>query len=233
VDDHHHLAASFVGLHDAMRLADFLEAKDPGRLRLETPRRHQFGDLLERHVGQWELRLAEHETAEESQVDAAGHLQERIEIGDWRQAAQPARQAGATTPAQHGEGIENGAVTDKIEHRIELLGFSDPLRKLRPLRFDAICAKLLQQGDALTAARGGDDPHACLGSHIERRLAEGGCRAPYDQRLSPDDLQIAEQAGPGGRIGFRDSGQLSPGQIGLDRGDVRRPHSGVFGIAAR
>ena len=40
-----------------MRLADFLEAEDPGRLRLETPRRYQFGDLLEGDVGQWELRL--------------------------------------------------------------------------------------------------------------------------------------------------------------------------------
>jgi hypothetical protein len=30
VDDHHHLAASFVSLHDAMRLADFLEAEKVG-----------------------------------------------------------------------------------------------------------------------------------------------------------------------------------------------------------
>jgi hypothetical protein len=56
-----------------------------------------------------------------AQVDAAGHLEERVEIGDWRQAAQPARQAGATTPAQHGEGIENGAVADEVEHGVNLL----------------------------------------------------------------------------------------------------------------
>src|SRR5580692_5203188 len=73
---------------------------------------------------------------------SARHLQERIEVLDRREAAQPTREARATTPAQHGEGIEDGAVADKIEHRVELFGFSDPLRKLRSLRFDALCAKL-------------------------------------------------------------------------------------------
>src|SRR5262249_44926409 len=95
VDDHH-LPAGLVGLHDAMRFADLLEAEDPGGLRIEAPGRHLFGDLLERHVGERELRSAEHEAAEEGQVDAAGHLEERIEVGDRRESSQPAREAGAT-----------------------------------------------------------------------------------------------------------------------------------------
>jgi hypothetical protein len=94
------------------------------------------------------------------------------------------------------------------------------------------CAQLLEQGDALTAPRGGDDPHARVHRHGERGLAERGGRAPYDQCLSSDDFQITEQAGPSGRIGFRDRSQLGPGQLRLDQGDVRRPHSSVFGIAA-
>src|SRR5690349_18764813 len=110
-----------------MRLTDLLKAEDPGWLRLETPGCHLFGNLLERHIGQWELGSTEHEAAEEGQVDAAGHLQKRVEVGNGREAPQPARKAGATTTAQHVEGIENGAVADKVEHRIELLGFSDPL----------------------------------------------------------------------------------------------------------
>jgi hypothetical protein len=138
----------------------------------------------------------------------------------------------ATTPAQHGEGIEDGAVADKIEHRIELLGFSDPLGKLRSFRFDALCAELFQQGDTLTTARGRDDPYARIDRHVERSLAEGGRRASNDQCLSPCDLQIAEEACPGGCIGFRDRGELGPGQIGLDERDVRRPHPGIFGVAA-
>src|SRR6266403_985443 len=31
VDDHHHLPAGLIGLHDAMRFADLLEAKHAGR----------------------------------------------------------------------------------------------------------------------------------------------------------------------------------------------------------
>src|SRR5215467_9730918 len=183
VDDHH-LAAGFVGFHDTMGLTDVLEAEDPAWLRLETSGGHLFGNLLERHIGQWELRGAEYEAAEEGQVDAAGHLCERVEIGDRRQATKPPGQAGATTPAQHVEGVENGAVADEVEHRIELLGFGNSMRKVRPLCLDALCAELLQQGDALTAAGRGDDSHARLGRHVECRLAEGGRRAPYDQRLS-------------------------------------------------
>ena len=66
------------------------------------------------------------------------------------------------------------------------------MRKVRPLCFDALCAELLQEGDSLTAARRGDDPHARVGRHVEGSLTEGGCRAPYDQGLSSGDLQIAE-----------------------------------------
>src|SRR5262249_40727344 len=115
-----------------MGLTDLLEAENPRWLRLEPPLCHLRGNLLERHIGEWELRSAEDEAAEEGEVNAAGHLQERVEIDNRRQTAQPARQAGATTPAQHVEGIENGAVTDKVQHRIELLGFSNSLRKVRP-----------------------------------------------------------------------------------------------------
>src|SRR5262245_13790236 len=125
-----------------MRLTDLLEAENPGWLRPEPPGGHLFGNLLERNIGQWKLRSAEHRAAKLAQANAAGHLKERVEIGNRRQTAKPARQAGATTPAQHVEGIENGAVADKVQHRIELLGFSNSLRKVRPLRFDALCAKL-------------------------------------------------------------------------------------------
>src|SRR5262249_56879926 len=104
--------------------------------------------------------------------EAAGDWEERVEIGNRRQTAKPAGQAGATTPAQHVEGIENGAVADQVEHRIELFGFSNSARKIRPLRLDTLCAKLLQQGDALTAARRGDDAHARVDRHIEGSLAE-------------------------------------------------------------
>jgi hypothetical protein len=63
-----------------------------------------------RHIRQGEARLPEHEAAEEGQVDAARHLEQRVEVGDRSETAQPPGQARATAPAQHGEGIEDGAV---------------------------------------------------------------------------------------------------------------------------
>src|SRR5262245_60788341 len=69
VDDDH-LPAGLVRLHDAMRLADLLEAEDARRLRLQPARRHVLGELLQRDVGEREARGAEDEAAEEGQVDA-------------------------------------------------------------------------------------------------------------------------------------------------------------------
>src|SRR3989442_4655662 len=148
------LPAGLIGLHDAMRFADLLEAKHAGGLALDPARHHLLRNSLQRHVGQREAWCAEHKTAEEREVNAAGHLQQRVEVLDRRESPQPTCEARTAASAQHGKGIEDRAVADKIEHRVELLGFSDPLRKLRPLRFDALCAKLLEEGDALTATRG-------------------------------------------------------------------------------
>ena len=56
--------------------------------------------------------------------------------------------------------------------------------------------------------------------------------APRITRVWPlRDLQVAEQAGPRGRIGLGKRGELGPGQVGLDQGDVRRGRAGVFGVA--
>jgi hypothetical protein len=45
--------------------------------------------------------------------------------------------ARAAATAQHGAGSEDGAVADKIEHRVELFGFDDALGKIWPLQLDA------------------------------------------------------------------------------------------------
>src|SRR5947208_3660681 len=74
---HHHLPAGFVGLHHAMCFADLLEAEHPRRLCFKTTRRHLLRDFLKRHIGQRETRRAEHEAAEEGEIDTARHLEER------------------------------------------------------------------------------------------------------------------------------------------------------------
>src|SRR5262245_32530574 len=103
-----------------MRLPNVFEAEHSGRLRLVAACRHPSHDGLQRNVGKRELRSAEDEAAEEGEVDAACHLQKRVEVGDRRETTQPASQAGATTPAEHPEGIEDGAVADQVEHGIDV-----------------------------------------------------------------------------------------------------------------
>src|SRR3989442_2259092 len=154
------LPAGLIGLHDAMRFADLLEAKHAGGLALDPARHHLLRNSLQRHVGQREAWCAEHKTAEEREVNAAGHLQQRVKVLDRRESPQPTCEARTAASAQHGEGIEDGAVADEIEHGIELLGFCNPLRKLRPLGFVAYYAALLAQVDALQASRDGAVQHA-------------------------------------------------------------------------
>jgi len=62
----HHLSASFVRLHHAVRLTDLVEAEDPGRLNVELAGGGIRRDLLERHVGERKARSAENEAAEKS-----------------------------------------------------------------------------------------------------------------------------------------------------------------------
>jgi hypothetical protein len=120
VDDDH-FPVGLVGLHDAMSLTDFVEAKDPRRLGVEPASRNVLGDFLKRDVREREARCAEHEAAEEGQIDAARHLQERVEVGDGIEATEPSGKAGTAAAAKHGEGIEHDAVADQIEHGIDLL----------------------------------------------------------------------------------------------------------------
>src|SRR5215510_11657789 len=110
-----------------MRLPNVLEAEHSGWLGLVATCRHFFGDGLKRNIREGKPRRAEHETAEEGQIDAACHLQERVEVSDRGETTQPASEAGATTPAEHSEGIKDGAVADQVKHRINVLRFGDSI----------------------------------------------------------------------------------------------------------
>src|SRR5262249_38932779 len=151
-----------IGFHDSMRLSNVLKAEHSGWLRLIAARRHLFGDGLKRNVREWKLRRAEHETAEEGKVDAAWHLQEWIEVGDWIETAQPTGQAGATASAQHPKGIKDGAVADEVKHRVNMLSFSDAFREIWSLNLRPICAKPFELSEAISIARGCDDLRACF-----------------------------------------------------------------------
>src|SRR2546427_2756119 len=123
-----HLAAGLVGLHHAVSFTDFVEAEDPRRLHVEPAGCGVPGNLLKRDVRERKAWSPEHEAAEESQIDAARHLQQRVEVGNRIETAEPAGKTGTAPPAKHGEGVEHDAVAYQVEHRIDLLRLCDVLR---------------------------------------------------------------------------------------------------------
>src|SRR5262249_11419687 len=94
-----HLSSSLVRLHDAVSFTDFIEAEDPGRLDVQPTRSGVGCDLLKRNVREREAWGSEDETAKKREIDAARHLEQRIEVGDRIETAQPARKTRATAAA--------------------------------------------------------------------------------------------------------------------------------------
>src|SRR5262245_23736788 len=129
-EKYNNLPDRLIGFHKSVRLSNVIKAEHSGWLRLIAACRHLFGDGLKRNVREGKLRRPEHETAEEGEVDAACHLQEWVEVGDRIETAQPTGQACATTPAQHPEGIKDGAVADEVKHCVNVLSFSDTFREV-------------------------------------------------------------------------------------------------------
>src|SRR5262249_22146417 len=160
--------------HHSMRLTDLVESENAGWLRVVPAGGDIIGDALQRHVGERKAGGSEHETAEEGQIDATRHLQERVEIGDRGEAAEPAGKASSTATAGNVERMKNGAVPDRVEHCIELFRFGNVLGEVAPFYLDALNAKLLERRDTVLAASGGDDAHVRVDRHIDGRPAEGG-----------------------------------------------------------
>jgi hypothetical protein len=99
-----------------MRLADLLKLKDARWFRLVMPGGYCIGDALQRDIRERKAEGSKHEAAEEGQIDAARHLQKRVEIADRGEATGPAGKTSATTTAKHVQGIKNCAVADEVKH---------------------------------------------------------------------------------------------------------------------
>jgi hypothetical protein len=84
LDDNDHLLLGLVRVHYPVSLADVFELKYPRRFRLVPAGRHVACNHLQRNVRQRESRRPEHEAAKERKVDAARHLQERVEVCNGR-----------------------------------------------------------------------------------------------------------------------------------------------------
>src|SRR5260370_39062863 len=114
-------------LEEAVPLAYPATSRPPGAFGRAPPRRSVRSNLLKRHVGKREAWSSEHEAAEERQIDAARHLQQRVEVGNWIETAEPAGKTGTAPAAKHGKRVEHDAVTHQVEHRIDLLRLRDVL----------------------------------------------------------------------------------------------------------
>jgi hypothetical protein len=87
--DNNHLSARLVGLHHAVSFLNLIEAKDSDRLDVEPTHSGVRRNLLKRHVRKRETGRAKDEAPEEGQVDAAGHLQQRVDVGDRIETPEP------------------------------------------------------------------------------------------------------------------------------------------------
>src|SRR5262245_13637167 len=117
-DDNYHLSAGLIRFHYSVSFLDFVKAENSYRFGIESTSSDVLSNPLKRDVREREARRAEHETSEERQVDAARHLQQRIEIWDRFETAQPPGEAGAAAAAKHCERVEHDGVPHQVKHRI-------------------------------------------------------------------------------------------------------------------
>jgi hypothetical protein len=153
--------------------------------------RHIVRNGLERHVRQGEARRPEHEAAEETEVDAARHLQQRIEVGHRTESAEEAGQARAPAPAEQGEGVQDRAVADQIEYGMDLVRLGDALGKVRPFHLGPARAEGRQRLKPVPVTGGRDDLYTGVRGQVEGSLTERRRRPPDDERLARSDLEVA------------------------------------------
>src|SRR5262249_18204586 len=156
------------------------------------------------------LRSAKYKAAKETEVNAARHLQQRVEVRDGIESTQPTAEADASVPMGNGNRIEERAITDKVEHDIHLLHFGQALGEPRTLKFHPMGPEPKKLLKARLIARGRDHLQPCVGGNIQGCLPEGRSRAAKNEGLSFFDLQIAIEAGPCGSVRLRYHGKLLP-----------------------
>ena len=99
-------------------------------------------------------------------------MQKRVEVRNWVEAAQPACQAGATAPAEHRQGIKDGAITNEIEHRVDLLALRDAGTEVTTFDFNSLGTQLLDHGEPVPISRCGNDMGSSIDRQIERCLSK-------------------------------------------------------------
>src|SRR5262249_36982057 len=150
--------------------------------------------LLQRNFRYRKLRRTKHKTAEQTEVNAARHLQQRVELRYWFQSTQPASETDASVPARNCNRIEKGAIADKVEDHVHLLCFQQTLGELRAFKLRSPGSELEKLLEAGWITRGRDHIQPCVRGDIQSCLPEGGSRATKKKGLPFFDLQIAIEA---------------------------------------
>src|SRR5262245_19606899 len=114
IDHYYHFATSLIRLHHAMRFLDLVEAEDSRWFDVESTSCSVRGDLAKRDVGEWEAWRTEHKASEECQVNPTRHLQQRVEISDRIETAQPPGETGAAAAPHHRQRVEH----DRVAHQV-------------------------------------------------------------------------------------------------------------------
>ena len=129
-------------------------------------------DVLQRHVGKRKTRSAKHKAAEEGPIHPARHPQQWIEVADRVQATQPPGQAGGAVAAKHVQRVQDRAVADQVEYRIDLLCVCNMLREIAAFDLASLGAQLFQHREALAITGRRDHANSRIHRHLERGLAE-------------------------------------------------------------
>jgi hypothetical protein len=105
-------------------IAPSLRAMSHGRSELDR-RRSRWGPSTERRYERAPSAPPPCKTKRDTQIDAARHLQQRIEVRNWFEAAEET--GGTAATAKHGKRVEPDAVAHQIEHGIDIFCLGDML----------------------------------------------------------------------------------------------------------
>src|SRR5215469_11790795 len=128
-----------------MRLADFVESKDPGGLGFINAGSHFTYNGLKRDVRNRKLRSTEYKAAKKREINPAWHLKQRVEVIHWIKATEPPGKAHTPTSAQHPKRIHEGGVADQIQDRVNPSWLRNKLREIWSFILRLLSSKFFQR----------------------------------------------------------------------------------------
>src|SRR5262249_52792969 len=94
------------------------------------------GDVCSRKI-----RSAEDETSKEGKINAAWHLEERVEIVYRGESPEPPGEAHSSAAPKHCERVHKGRISDQVKHLVNALALRDVFGQVGRFNFCACGAK--------------------------------------------------------------------------------------------